>query len=571
MSGEIVNPGDPIENLAIGRIIEVDGAHIVAELDPQISELARIYAGEVYPIGQFGSIIKVHFGRVIIYGYVGRLRMKAEYEIAKGIPVTSTSDGRVIEADLFGEGQWILNAESTPPSWKLNFERGVSTYPLPVQGVYLTPTQELRFIYGHDKGATIQLGEHVGSGGTPCHADIDELLGKHTAILGSTGAGKSAATAAILHSLLEHGASEGYKIWEPRIVILDPHNEYHAAFKDRVRLSTDEGTLSLPYWLLNLQEMISLLIGKTEFVATSQANIVKTALLKARSSAAGVAKLDPSKLTVDSPVPFNLDQFITEVDAQRPPGKNKQEQEPYNSVLNKLDVLRNDARMKFIMEPWNGTNDPIPEVIGQFVGAGGKLRIVDLSGVPNEVAGLASAAIARTLFNFKVWQTPQERQKSPVLLVCEEAHRYVPNRGEAQYEGAQEAIRRIAKEGRKYGIGLMLVSQRPSEVEETVLSQCNSWIVLRLTNDADREHVRSILPDSLAGLTKVLSGLKRREAIFVGQAAMMPSRILIRQLEKEHLPRSQDIGFDEGWQCDPLEPTSLQDISNRWRLQQRKP
>ena len=571
MSGEIVNPGDPIENLAIGRIVEVDGAHIVAELDPQISELARIYAGEVYPIGQFGSIIKVHFGRVIIYGYVGRLRMKAEYEMAKGIPVTSTSDGRVIEADLFGEGQWILNAESTPPSWKLNFERGVSTYPLPVQGVYLTPTQELRFIYGHGKGATIQLGEHVGSGGTPCHADIDELLGKHTAILGSTGAGKSAATAAILHSLLEHGASEGYKIWEPRIVILDPHNEYHAAFKDRVRLSTDEGTLSLPYWLLNLQEMISLLIGKTEFVATSQANIVKTALLKARSSAAGAAKLDPSKLTVDSPVPFNLDQFITEVDVQRPPGKNKQEQEPYNSVLNKLDVLRNDARMKFIMEPWNGTNDPIPQVIGQFVGAGGKLRIVDLSGVPNEVAGLASAAIARTLFNFKVWQTPQERQKSPVLLVCEEAHRYVPNRGEAQYEGAQEAIRRIAKEGRKYGIGLMLVSQRPSEVEETVLSQCNSWIVLRLTNDADREHVRSILPDSLAGLTKVLSGLKRREAIFVGQAAMMPSRILIRQLEKENLPRSQDIGFDEGWQCDPLEPTSLQDISNRWRLQQRKP
>jgi hypothetical protein len=570
MTGETVNPGDPIENLAIGRIIEVDGAHIVAELDPQISELARVYAGEVYPIGQFGSIIKVHFGRVIIYGYVGRLRMKAEYEMAKGIPVTLSSEGRVVEADLFGEGEWILSSESKPPTWNLRFERGVSTYPLPQQGVYLTPTQELRFIYGHGKGATIRLGEHVGSGGTPCYADINELLGKHTAILGSTGAGKSGATAAILHSILEHGTMEGYGRWEPRIVILDPHNEYHAAFPTHSRLSTDEGTLTLPYWLLSFQETISLLIGKTEFVATSQANIVKTALLRARMAAALAIKLDPQKLTVDSPTPYMLDVFIAEVESQRPPGKNKQEQEPYNSVLHKLEVLRSDTRLNFIMEPWNGTDDLIVDVIAQFVGIGGLLRIVDLSGVPNEVAGLASAAIARTLFNFKVWQTSAERELSPILLVCEEAHRYVPNRGEAQYEGAQEAVRRIAKEGRKYGIGLILVSQRPSEVEETVLSQCNSWIVLRLTNDTDREHVRSILPDSLAGLTKVLSGLRRREAIFVGQAAMLPSRILIRLLERAQLPRSHDIDFDAGWQSAPLECQALQDISNRWRLQQRK-
>src|SRR2546426_1831796 len=214
MTDATANPGDPIENLAIGKIIEVDGAHIVAELDPQISELARVYAGEVYPIGQFGSIVKVHFGRVIIYGYVGRLRMKAEYEMSKGIPIASPSEGRVIEADLFGEGEWILSSESASTSWNLRFERGVSTYPLPQQSVYLTPTQELRFIYGHGKGATIRLGEHVGSGGTPCYADINELLGKHTAILGSTGSGKSGATAAILHSLLEHGKLRNYGRWD---------------------------------------------------------------------------------------------------------------------------------------------------------------------------------------------------------------------------------------------------------------------------------------------------------------------------------------------------------------------
>lgn len=173
------------------------------------------------------------------------------------------------------------------------------------------------------------------------------------------------------------------------------------------------------------------------------------------------------------------------------------------------------------------------------------------------------------LFLLKVWQTPAEREASPVLLVCEEAHRYVPNVGAAQYEAAQQAIRRVAKEGRKYGLGLLLVSQRPSEVEATVLSQCNSWIVLRITNDVDREHVRSILPDSMAGLTKMLSGLRRQEAIFVGQAAVLPSRIIIRSLSPDQLPRSHDIDFDKGWQNEAMTTDQLKVVANRWRYQQR--
>ena len=224
-----------------------------------------------------------------------------------------------------------------------------------------------------------------------------------------------------------------------------------------------------------------------------------------------------------------------------------------------------------MMQEWDGVADPLPEIVKQFLGDSDPIRIVDLSGVPNEVAGAASSAIARTLFSVKLWQTREERESNPVLLVCEEAHRYVPNRGEAQYEAAQDAIRRLAKEGRKYGIGLMLVSQRPSEVEATVLSQCNSWIVLRITNDSDRRHVQGILPDSLAGLTKVLSGLRRREAIFVGQAAVLPSRILIRDLVKDGkpLPRSQDIDFDTGWQGSPITDEHLTEVGKRWRLQSR--
>ena len=569
MNTDVRNPNEPVENLAIGKIVEVDGSHIVADLEPKLTELSRVYAGETYPIGQFGSIVKIHFGRRLIYAFVGRLRMKAEYELEHGVAPQASPDERVVEADLFGEGEWTHDSSTAPPRWKLRFERGVATYPLPQQTVYLTPKSELRFIYGHGKGPVVQLGEHVGSGGAHCYADMNELLGKHTAILGSTGAGKSGTVAAIIHSLLDRGQAEGHAIWKPRIVILDPHNEYGAAFPIHKRLSTDEGSLKLPYWLMNLSETIALVIGKTEFVATSQSNIVKTALINARAEVPPAVGVDANKITVDSPTPYSLDKFKHEVEEQRPPGKDKKEQEPFNAVINKLETLQRDVRMKFMMTPWDNATDPFAAILSQFVGEGEPVRIVDLSGVPNEVAGIASAVIARVLFNLKVWQSTAEREGDPVLLVCEEAHRYVPNRGEAQYEAAQEAIRRIAKEGRKYGLGLFLVSQRPSEVEATVLSQCNSWIIHRVTNDADREHVRGMLPDSVAGLTKMLSGLRRREAIFVGQAAMLPSRILIRELTQDKLPRSNDIDFDKGWQNAPVDEARLNIIAKRWRYQER--
>jgi DNA helicase HerA-like ATPase len=565
MNADERNPADPIENLAIGKIIEVDGSRVIAELDPGLTELSRVYAGETYPIGQFGSIIRIHFGRRLIYALVGRLRMKAEYESERGIVSQASADERVVEADLFGEGEWSRDAAGTA---KLDFERGVATYPLPQQTVYLTPKSELRSIYGHKKGGVIQLGEHVGSGGAPCFADMNELLGKHTAVLGSTGAGKSCAVAAIIHSVLERGQEKGYANWKPRIVILDPHNEYGAAFPAHSRLSTDDGTLSLPYWLLSFQETVALLIGKTEFVATSQANIVKSALIDARKEGAGVLGLDSGAITVDSPVPFKLATLRAKIEADKPPQASKQDS--HNSILQKLDVLVADARLNFLMTEWAGTPaDPFPSIVAQLMGEGPQPRVIDLSGVPNEVAGVSSAVIARTLFNLKVWQTSKERAADPVLLVCEEAHRYVPNSGEAQYEAAQEAIRRIAKEGRKYGVGLLLVSQRPSEVEATVLSQCNSWVVLRVTNDSDREHVKAILPDSMAGLTKMLSGLRRQEAIFVGQAAMLPSRILIRDLLPEQRPKSNDIDFDKGWQSAAMSDEQLKIVANRWRYQRR--
>ena len=588
------NPNKPISNLEIGAVIEVDGTHIIAELDSGITELTRVYGGTIYPIGQFGSIIKIHYGVKLIFGYVGRLRMKSEYEREKGLFLESNGSARIIEADLFGEGEWLFDTGKN--EWNLAFERGVTTFPLPQQKVYLTPRSDLNFIYGEGTRSVIHLGEHVGSGGTPCYAEMNELLGKHTAILGSTGAGKSGTVAALLHAILDRGREAKHKSWHPQIIVLDPHNEYGTAFPKHVRLCTDEGTFRLPCWLLNLAETVSLFVGKSEEAATSQTNIVMNALLGARQEGAKKHGIPENEITVDSPIPYLLGNpsglddfgkrgdkidvngvngFVGEVNKLRPQNKDKKQHEGYNKVINKINAFYRDDRMQFMRDDKDGESsdsDPFITVIKQLLGGDSPIRIVDLSGVPNEVAGAVSSAIARMIFSVKLWQTREERERNPVLLVCEEAHRYVPNRGEAQYEAAQDAIRRLAKEGRKYGIGLMLVSQRPSEVEATVLSQCNSWIVMRTTNDSDRSHVQGILPDSLAGLTKVLSGLRRREAIFVGQAAVLPSRILIRDLTKagKPLPRSQDIDFDKGWQSSPIADEHLTEVGKRWRLQRRK-
>lgn len=560
-------PGDPIENLVVATVIEVDGTHVIAELDTQIAELSRVYAGNVYPIGQYGSIVRIHCGKTILYGYVSRLRMKAEYEREKGV-LSEDGTARIVEIDLFGQGEWVRVEREKSQDWELSFERGLNVFPLPQQRVHLTPTTELKHVYGAQQGAAIAVGEYVGTHGTPAYLDMNELLCKHTAVLGSTGSGKSAAVAAILRSILERGPEKGYKTWTPCIIILDPHNEFSSAFPGQHnRLCTDEGSLTLPYWFLDLQETLALLVGKTEFVATSQSNIIKAALLAARQEGAGILKLPVDSITVDSPVPYRLERLKELITADRPTQQSKQDS--HNSILDKLEVLRRDSRMTFLMQEWDGNIDGFADIANALMGCGQMIRVVDLSGIPNEVAGATASAIARLLFQMKLWQTQAERESSPVLLVCEEAHRYVPNRGEAQYAAAQEAIRRLAKEGRKYGIGIMLVSQRPSEVETTVLSQCNTWVVLRITNDSDREQVRSILPDSLSGLTKVLSGLRRREAIVAGQAILLPSRVLIRQLSDGQLPRSHDVDFDKGWQSDRPTIEVLSQVAQRWRIQQR--
>ena len=604
--------------LRIGSIVEVAGTAIRVDLDGDIAELTRTYGGRVYPIGPIASVIKIHYGRRILVAYVRLLRMRSELAREEGLPVPPPSeDSRLIEADLFGEAVWH---EGTG---KLEFHRGVKHYPLPGQGVYLTTQDELRKLYeGAEAGRTddlnpmVPVGSYVGAEGTTCFANLDRLFGMHCAVMGSTGAGKSGTVAAIVHTILQHNPKDSVA-FRPRIIVIDPHGEYGRAFGDRCVVyraynvlaedaDAPQKVLRLPYWLMTGEEFRDLVIGKTEWEASSENNIVYKALTHARLVTRGWAKpaeewsgkasgavSDPAepRPTVDAfsakiaeydrdtPDPFSLDEFAKHIRDEQgirvKSGKweamSPSDLKPYASTLDKLAVLRTDPRLAFMMSEYKEGDPDLPEILQQFIGVAGDskaqvdVRVIDISGLPNEVAGPLTAAVARALFQYKVWQTRSERERDPVLLVCEEAHRYVPDAGLAEYQSAQKAVRRIAKEGRKYGIGLMLVSQRPADLERTVLSQCNSWLVMRLTNAADQEHVKRFLPDSLAGLANLLPSLSRQEALFVGEAAAVPARIVIRNLSEKELPDSGDVSFVKGWSQPPVDKPAIETVVQRWR------
>ncbi len=611
---------DLISDLTIGHVIEVSGNTVRVELSGDVNELARTHGGRVYRIGQLGSIVKIHFGRQLIFGFVTLLRMRSEEIVDGRVPIPAEADQRIMEVELFAEAIW--NGSSN----ELKMTRGVTTHPLPRQGVYLLTRDELLEVYGAAErkiandgyNAMVPFATYSGADGVECKANIDKMFGMHCAILGSTGSGKSGAVAAVLHSVLEHRTADE-KACHPRIVIIDPHGEYANAFKhkavayrayDPIGIEATSGTpMSLPYWLMSADEFRMLVIAKTEKEATSQNNIVYKAITYARMVESGLVDPSPSQygkamptdgleidvprpkagvsedkineFDRDKPRPFKLQEFANHIRflqaAREKKGSGVTEQVPagefaetFKSILDKLGVLRRDPRIRFLMKEWDESSPTLAKVIGQLLGEvkgtdnkPADIRIVDISGLPNEVAGPLTALLARLLFQYKLYQVSAEREKDPVLLVCEEAHRYVPDHGEAQYAAAQSSIRRIAREGRKYGLGLMLVSQRPADVESTVIAQCGTWIVLRLTNAADQQHVARFLPDGLSGMTKALPNLSQQEAIFVGEGAAMPARIRICDLSSDQLPKSETAKFAKGWTIARLSEVEIEAVANR--------
>jgi hypothetical protein len=544
--------------LRVGRVIEVSGAKVVGELEASVEDLYRTYKSRRYTVGQVGSIVRIEAGDKLVFGIVTALRM-AEVAIAE----TATNkkkperigDAKWLEIELFGEGLRTGIGETD-----FAFQRGVVTYPLPGQAIFVATVGELGRIYHRPDKPSICVGSLSQASALPVHLLTDELLGKHFAVLGTTGAGKSCSVAVLLQSILDV-APNGH------IILLDPHNEYSRAFGDSAEV-IDPTTLNLPHWLLNFEESTEVFVGKTEHAATSQTNILKEAICAARRGfeTSGIEK---EIITVDTPVPFKLSAVVAEVE-RLASLLSASKRESHDKIIAKIKTLQADKRFSFLMRPDADVTDGLASIVSQYlrIPASQKpISIIDLSGVPSDVVDVVVSVLCRMIFDFAVW-SPRP-VKVPILLVCEEAHRYAPRSDEAAFQPTKKALSRIAKEGRKYGVALGLVSQRPSELAESILSQCNTLIALRMSNEQDQHFVQRALPDGVRSLVEILPTLRAQEALVVGEGTVVPVRVRFSDIPESCRPHSADVPFANLWKQDSVNTEYVTEVVRRWRHQER--
>lgn len=547
------------EILRVGRVIEVSGSKVVGELEASVEDLYRTYKSRRYTVGQVGSIVRIEAGDKLVFGLVTALRM-AEVAMAERAQdkkiVERSSDAKWLEIELFGEGLRSGIGEND-----FTFQRGVVTYPLPGQPIFVATVGELSRIYNRPDKPSIHIGSLSQASGLPVYLMTDELLGKHFAVLGTTGSGKSCSVTVLLQAIL-NVAPSGH------IILLDPHNEYSKAFGTKAEV-IDPTTLNLPHWLLNFEESIELFVGKSEFAATSQTNILKEAILSARRSF-GTADITADNITVDTPVPYKLGAVLAEIKVKEDAVSAAAQKEPYRKITNKIETMQKDKRFSFLVRPDADVTDGLADIIKQYlrIPVGEKpISIIDLSGVPSDVVDVVVSVLCRMVFDFAVW-SPRP-VKVPILLVCEEAHRYAPRSDAAAFQPTKQALARIAKEGRKYGVSLGLISQRPSELAETILSQCNTLIALRMSNEQDQHFVQRALPDAVRSLIDSLPTLRAQEALIVGEGTAVPVRVRFSDLPEDRRPHSADVPFAALWSTDMAGADYVSDIVLRWRKQER--
>ncbi len=542
--------------LRIGRVVEVSGSKVVGALEGTVEDLYRTYKSRRYSVGQVGSIVRIEAGDKLVFGVVTKLRMtETMLDDTYKPPPEVESNAKWLEIELFGEALRTGLGESD-----FYFQRGVVTYPLPGQGIFVATVAELARIYHRPEKPSIHIGSLAQATSLPVYLLADELLGKHFAVLGTTGSGKSCSVTVLLHSILEVAP-------KAHVILLDPHNEYRRAFPGSAEI-IDPTTLNLPHWMLNFEESVELFVGKTEYVATSQTNILKDAMLVARR-AFNTPGIPPEKITVDTPVPYKLSDLITNIDKQKAE-LTASKQESHLKIKNKIETLQQDSRFAFMVMPDAKISDNLKDIVAHYLRipvSDKPLSIIDLSGVPSDVVDVVVSVLCRMIFDFAVWS--QRPVQVPVLLVCEEAHRYAPRRDDAAFQPAKQALSRIAKEGRKYGVGLGLVSQRPSELDDSILSQCNTLIALRMSNEQDQNFVKRALPDSVQSLVSVLPTLRTQEALVVGEGSVVPVRLRFNDLPEDRRPHSADVPFAARWTEEAADLAYVEAVVRRWRLQER--
>lgn len=596
----------------VGQVASVRGGLVTVRLRDIPSTLVMV-DGEAYRVGQVGAFLRIPLGYTQLYGVTTQVGADAAPSGTESEAAQLEISGRL---ELAGY-RWLslaLFGESVGGY----FERGVGRYPTVGDDVHLTTGKDLDVIYGGPaEGDTINIGGIADSSGIPARILVSSLVNRHSCIFGSTGAGKSNLVAIALEEL------SGPNFPSARILVIDPHGEYGSAVRDRGKvIQTSVGgdskvaRLRIPYWALPFDELFDMTMGDMQpHVAEALRDRVRELKLAAANQ---MAQPPPEEaITADSPLPFSLRRLWYELQDEEQATfseSNKQDSEtryppndagdaatlrppryppptslntpPYpnrkrRGIGRQLDLLRTrllDSRFAFMFDPADdlhpdldgGIRSDLDVVLAEWIGGAKPVTVLDVSGLPVEVLGTVVGTMLRLVYDALFWamDLPVGGREQPLLVVLDEAHRFVPADGDSS--PARRTVARIAKEGRKYGVGLMLVSQRPSDIDQEVASQCGTLVALRVTNTADRHAVAASIPDDLGGLTELLPALRTGEALVLGEALRVPSRVRVRKASRR--PVGDDPPLPQAWKHPSRPDQALYvDAVRKWRAQSIDP
>jgi len=589
-------------NTKIGTVQDVNGTRVSVHLSDDTVTGFTIIDGEGYRVGQMGSFVRIPIGFRNLFGIVVQVGASA---VPEKLITQYEYGSRWMTIELIGEGY-----RDKP------MDRGISQYPTIGDDVHLLLIEEMHRVYAcrSDQGH-VRIGHVASSEGIDATLDVDRLVTRHCAVVGATGSGKSTTVATLLRAFSDQGTFPA-----ARILVLDVHGEYRTVFNERSNvLSIDdeskEQRLDIPYWALNSEELIALTTGPIAGAGRGAVldKIVNLKRMALKQTVREGVRTDT--LTADTPVPFCIhklwfDLYRDEIATYTAKSQNDDEEAllldedgepvekgdplkvipprykpagagsspPFKS--NKLQNIRKpleamasrlrDPRYGFLFgdNPWRpdlqgATDQDLDTWLQLLIGGDSGVTVLDLSGCPSDVLSTVVGAVLRILFDALFWSKdlPEGGRKRPLLVVLEEAHLYLQSTDRGP---APSAVRRIVKEGRKYGVGALIVSQRPAEIDATVLSQCGTIITLRLNNDNDRGHIRGSISDNLAGLLDLLSGLRTGEAIVIGEAVPIPMRVVVEPPPLSSRTASRDPSVAEAWTSTCI-ASDYDGVVARWR------
>ncbi len=496
-----------------------------------------------------GKFVKIHTGHALLIGVITEL----------SVEVASRESG------YCGTARVDLTGEISERTGAVRFRRGVTDYPTIGDQVTALTSAELRLVFDSPGASVIRVGQLLQDSTIAVGVDIDEMLSNHFAVLGTTGVGKSSAVAFILQQVLQARPNL-------RILLLDVHNEYGRCFGERAFV-VNPGNMKLPFWLFNFEEIVDVFFAgrpglEEEIEILSEVIPLAKAMYTQYRNAERltVKRFDPKAIgyTVDTPVPYRLADLLGTIDERMGKLENRSSRLVYHKLMTRIETVSNDPRYAFMFENANVGGDTMSEAISQLfrVPIDGKpMTIMQLAGFPAEVTDAVVSVLCRMAFDFGLWSDGA----CPMLFVCEEAHRYAAADRTTGFGPTRRAISRLAKEGRKYGVYLGLVTQRPAELDPTIISQCSTLFAMRMSNERDQVLLRSAVSDSAVNLFAFVPALGTREALAFGVGVPLPTRLMFPELPPHLVPKSDTFANDPHLQASGTDLNFIASVVDRWR------